>query len=274
MPRPRFSSCLPGFGMYTRLTGFGRYRLVFMRSTRSCRFSSRFVPYASTVTPSMPHALSRLSARLHCARFASLMWCTHEVNFRRLSRVAFSVISLRIVFNEIKPQCVSSTASSICRFIAGRFPLYVAFPRAEYSQPVRLLLNPPSFLVSFDLSSRTPRLLRVWNNPADLPSAHRPHLVPCRCLRPPIEPVPACQCAGLRVVFRCDEGVNLYNVSLYGAQYIPLRYGLIRPSPWLHRVRRLPRRKVWFCAGGYPYAGWIFTSRTLCASWRFPSPTP
>src|SRR5260364_243712 len=190
MPRPRFSSCLPGFGMYTRLTGFGRYRLVFMRSTRSCRFSSRFVPYASTVTPSMPHALSRLRARSHCARFASLMWCTHEVNFRRLS------------------------------------------------------------LVAFDLSSRTPGLLRVWKNPADLPSAHSPQLVPCRCLRPPIEQVPACQCAGLRVVFRCDEGVNLYNVSLYGAQYIHLRYGLIRPSPWLHRVRRLPRRKVWFCAGG------------------------
>src|SRR5260364_318942 len=199
------------------------------------------------------------------------MWCTHEVNFRRLSRVAFSVIRLRIVFIEIKHKCVSSTASSISRFIAGRFPLYVAFPRAEYSQPVRLLLNPPSFLVSFDLSSRTPRLLRVWKNPADLPSAHRPHLVPCRCLRPPIEQVPACQCAGLRVVFRCDEGVNLYNVSLYGAQYIHLRYGLIRPSPGFTEFVASLDARFGSARVANPYAGWIFTSRTLCASWRFPS---
>src|SRR5260363_139835 len=58
------------------------------------------------------------------------------------------------------------------------------------------------------------------------------------------------QCARCIKLSAYVEGVNLYNVSLYGAQYIHLRYGLIRPSPWLHRVRRLPRRKVWFCAGG------------------------
>src|SRR5260364_248349 len=103
----------------------------------------------------------------------------------------------------------------------------------------------PSFMTPFSLARRS-RLIHLCNRFA---------FTPCESARlaidtPGCKPASTLQCARCRKLSAYDEGVNLYNVSLYGAQYIHLRYGLIRPSPWLHRVRRLPRRKVWFCAGG------------------------
>src|SRR5437867_5056937 len=58
MPRPRCCPGFPGFGMYTRRTGCGRYR--FSRSSASSSSSTRSTPYASTAatvclsTPALP----------------------------------------------------------------------------------------------------------------------------------------------------------------------------------------------------------------------------
>ena len=46
------------------------------------------------------------------------------------------------------------------------------------------------------------------------------------------------------------DGVDLYDVERFGAQYIHLRYGLIHPSLWLYLICRLLKYKVQFYADG------------------------
>jgi len=75
--------------------------------------------------------------------------------------------------------CSSNSSNPIGHFLAGRFPMYVAFPRSEYYQPVRL---PYSHLAS-------PRLLQLvppypCGRNRDLPSLRKLHLKTYHGLRP------------------------------------------------------------------------------------------
>src|SRR5215831_2207561 len=113
--------------------------------------SSKLVSNSAIVSPSMPLAPLRLSCRPVSRRNAGVRRCASEVNRALGSGFALAAIFRRCVDIGLLPLSAGDVSARKTLGLLPRFPLYAAFPRAEYYQGIRL---PPWRLLSYGWSFR------------------------------------------------------------------------------------------------------------------------
>lgn len=120
--------------------------------------------------------------------------------------------------------CSSNSSNPIGHFLAGRFPMYVAFPLSEYYQPVRLPYSHLAVLSFYSLFHHT-LAGEIGISQVYVSSISRRTTVS----DPGRERI-TCQCVIPLAAFHYMKSVGLYNVEYYGALY-PFTCVAVCPVP-------------------------------------------
>lgn len=154
------------FGISTRLTGGAWYCPALSRPPNASMRSSRCHSNASTVSPSPPLAPLRLSCRPVSRRKSGVSTCAKEVKQALGACFAFAAIFCSCVDTFILPLCAGDVSAQKNRVLLPRFPMYAAFPRAEYSQGSRLPpWRLPPYGWYFQLAYSTVLVKTTWDLP-------------------------------------------------------------------------------------------------------------
>src|SRR5262249_25952128 len=138
MPNGRVPTFPGPFGISTRRTGGARYVPAFSRAQMSWTRVSSSRSNSVVVSPSTPLAPRRFICRQVSLRNAGVSRCANEVKRSVRSALALAAICSSCVDIRVLLLSVGDVSLAQLLDLLRRFPVYAAFPRAEYYQRIRL----------------------------------------------------------------------------------------------------------------------------------------
>src|SRR5215471_12698134 len=207
--------------------------------------SSKLVSNSLIVSPSMPLAPLRLSCRHVSRRNSGVRRGASEVKQALGSCFALAAIFRSCVDIGFLPLSAGDVSARKNLVLLPRFPMYAAFPRAEYYQGIRL---PPGRLLSYGWSFRSAYSTPV-KTPRDLPGSSDAS-VATRAV--PLDPAGLSSSLAYRgcllLAFHVFERVGV-RAFITRLMWLHWRYGPRVALSTLHPCRYLHERKTRFPVG-------------------------